>query len=93
MGSIIKKRGKTNLSGLAGNIEFYSKDGKTFFKTYAKIHKKSRSKEAVRGRSNFASVVKMAKEINNVAVLTEVWSHSALPGLIFFQIGKKSDLF
>ena len=85
MGSIIKKRGKTNLSGLAGTVEFFVKDGKTYFKAHAKKHKKSRSKAAVSGRSNFASVVKMAREINKVSVLKEVWSHSSLPGRNGYQ--------
>ena len=49
MGRLNRKRGKTNLSGLAGNIELYTIKGETFFKTHAKTHKKSRSKEAVRG--------------------------------------------
>ena len=85
MGSIIKKRGKTNLSGLAGPIEFFVKDGKTYFKAHAKKHKKSRSHEAVKGRSNFASVVKMARGINKVVVLKEVWSHCSLPGRNGYQ--------
>ena len=85
MGSIIKKRGKTNLSGLAGPIEFFVKDGKTYFKAHAKKHKKSRSHEAVKGRSNFASVVKMASEINKVSVLKEVWGHCLLPGRNGYQ--------
>ena len=85
MGSIIKKRGKSNLSGPAGTVEFFIKDGKTYFKAHAKKHKKSRSKAAVSGRSNFASVVKMAKEINEAGVLKEVWSHSSLPGRNGYQ--------
>jgi hypothetical protein len=85
LGSIIKKRGKTNLSGLAGTVEFFVKDGKTYFKAHAKKHKKSRSKAAVRGRSNFASVVKMAGEINKVSVLKEVWSSCSLPGRNGYQ--------
>ena len=85
MGSIIRKRGKTNLSGLAGTVEFFMKDGKTYFKAHAKKHKKSRSKKAVSGRSNFASVVKMAREINKQGILKEVWSHSSLPGRNGFQ--------
>jgi hypothetical protein len=85
LGSIIKKRGKSNLSGVAGTIEFSTKDGKTYFKAHAKKHKKSRSKEAVSGRSNFASVVKMAKEIKDVSVLKEVWDHSSLPGRNGYQ--------
>jgi len=85
LGSINKKRGKSNLSGMAGTVEFYTKDGKTYFKAHAKKHKKSRSHEAVSGRSNFASVVKMAKEINRVSVLKEVWSHSLLPGRNGYQ--------
>jgi hypothetical protein len=85
MGRLVRKRGKTNLSGLAGSIELYTVKGVTFFKTHAKTHKKSKSKEAVRGRSNFASVVKMAKEINEVDILKEVWSHSSLPGRNGYQ--------
>jgi hypothetical protein len=85
LGRINKKRGKTNLSGLAGTVEFSTKDGKTYFKAHAKKHKKSRSHEAVSGRSNFASVVKMAKEINGAGVLKEVWSHSSLPGRNGYQ--------
>jgi hypothetical protein len=85
LGRIIKKRGKSNLSGLAGNVEFFVIDGETYFKAHAKKHRKSRSKEAVRGKSNFASVVKMAKEINEVEVLKEVWSHSSLPGRNGYQ--------
>jgi hypothetical protein len=85
LGSIIKKRGKSNLSGVAGTIEFSTKDGGTYFKAHAKKHKKSRSKAAVRGRSNFASVVKMASEINKVSGLKEVWGHCSLPGRNAYQ--------
>lgn len=85
MGRLKRKRGKTNLSGLAGNIELYTVKGETFFKTHAKKHKKSKSKKAVRGRSNFASVVKMARDINKVEILKEVWSHSSLPGRNGYQ--------
>src|ERR1035437_6055538 len=60
MGRLIKKRGKTTLSGPAGNVEFYTFGGTTYFKARAKRHKKSRSKLAVTGRNNFASVVKFS---------------------------------
>jgi hypothetical protein len=54
MGRLIRKRGKTSLSGLAGNVEFYTIGGEFFFKAYAKRHKKSKSPIAVTGRNNFA---------------------------------------
>jgi hypothetical protein len=85
MGKLEKKRGKTNISGLAGDIEFYTIKGETFFKTHAKKHKKSRSKKAVSGRSNFASVVKLAKETIKIPELKEIWSHSKLKGMNEFQ--------
>jgi hypothetical protein len=85
MGRLIKKRGKTNLSGLAGDIEFCTIKGEVFFKTHAKKHRKSRSKKAVSGRSNFASVVKFAKEIIKIPELKEIWSHSSLEGRNEFQ--------
>jgi hypothetical protein len=40
LGRIIKKRGKSNLSGLAGNVEFFVIDGETYFKAHAKKHRK-----------------------------------------------------
>jgi len=85
LGTLIRKRGKTNLSGLAGTIEFYTKDGVTYFKTHAKKHKKSRSRKAKSGRSNFASVVKLAKDIVKVKVLKAAWSYSSLPGRNEYQ--------
>lgn len=85
MGRVIRKRGKSNLSGTAGTVEYFIKDGKQYFRAHAKVHKKSKSIKAVRGRSNFSSVVTMAKEINKVEVLKEVWSHSTLPGRNGYQ--------
>ena len=85
MGRLIKKRGKTTLSGPAGNVDFYSFGGTTYFKSRAKKHKKSKSKSAVAGRSNFASVVNFAKEIIKVPQLKEIWSHSSLKGRNEFQ--------
>src|ERR1035437_3883898 len=85
MGRLIRERGKTNLSGLAGTIEFYTIKGEVFFKTHAKKHRKSRSKKAVSGRSNFASVVKFAKAIIKIPELKEIWSHSSLEGRNEFQ--------
>ena len=85
MARIVKKRGKTNLSGLAGTIEFFTIKGETFFKAHNKKHKKSGSKKAVAGRSNFKSVVKMSKLIIKIPELKEVWSHSKLKGRNEFQ--------
>jgi hypothetical protein len=80
MGRLIRKRGKSSLSGLAGNVEFFTIKGETFFKAHTKRHKKSRSKRAITGRSNFASVIKFAKEIIKIQVLKEIWNHSLLKG-------------
>jgi hypothetical protein len=85
LGRIIKKRGKTNLSGKAGTIEFYTIDGVTYFKAHAKVHKKSKSSKAVSGRSNFASVVSLAKAINKVEVLKDAWNNSSLQGRNGYQ--------
>jgi hypothetical protein len=85
MGRINKRRGKTNLSGLAGHIEFYTVKGETFFKSHAKRHRKSRSKKARSGRSNFASVVKFANAIIKIPELKEIMSHSSLEGRNAFQ--------
>ena len=85
MGRLTRKRGKTNISGLAGDIELYTIKGETFFKKHAQKHKKSRSKKAVSGRSNFASVVKLAKETIKIPELKEIWSHSKLKGRNEFQ--------
>jgi hypothetical protein len=47
MGRLIRKRGKTFLSGPAGNVEFYKVGGVTYFKSHAKRYKRSRPKRAV----------------------------------------------
>lgn len=85
MARLIIKRGKTNYKGKAGTLEFYIIKGETFFKTHAKRHKKSRSKGAVSGRNNFASVVKFAGQIIKIPELKEIWSHSSLEGRNEFQ--------
>ncbi|MDR3665506.1 MAG: hypothetical protein P4L35_01565 [Ignavibacteriaceae bacterium] len=85
MARMVRKRGKSNLSGTAGTVEFFTINGETYFKAHAKKHKKSKSEKAVRGRSNFSAVVTMAKEINKVVVLKELWSHSKLEGRNGYQ--------
>jgi hypothetical protein len=85
MGSLIKKRGKTTLSGPAGNVEFYTFGGKTYFKSRAKRHKKSRSKKAVTGRNNFASVVQFASGVIKIKEIKEIWNSSSLEGRNAFQ--------
>ena len=47
MGRLIRKRGKTFLSGPAENVEFYTVGEVTYFKSHTKRHKRSRSKRAV----------------------------------------------
>ena len=85
MGRLVSKRNKTHLSGPAGNVEFYTIGNITYFKSYAKTHKKSRTKKAVTGRHNFKSVVNFAKGINNIPVLKEIWSSSSLEGRNAYQ--------
>lgn len=85
MGRLIKKRGKTTLSGPAGNVDFYTFGGITYFKARAKRHKKSRSILAVRGRNNFASVVKFASGVINYPGFKEIWDSSSLQGRNGYQ--------
>jgi hypothetical protein len=85
MGRLIKKRGKTTLSGPAGNVDFYSFGGTTYFKARAKRHKKSKSKLAVRGRNNFASVVKFASGIIKYPGFKEIWDSCSLQGRNGYQ--------
>jgi hypothetical protein len=85
MGRLKKKRGKTTLSGPAGNVEFYSFGGQTYFKSHAIRHKKSNSKKAVHGRNNFASVVVFAQRVNKIPVVKEIWNRSAFQGRNAFQ--------
>jgi hypothetical protein len=44
MGRLIRKRGKANISGLAGDIELYTIKGETFFKKHAKSIKRAGQK-------------------------------------------------
>ena len=85
MGRLKKKRGKTTLSGPAGNVEFYSFGGQTYFKSHAIRHKKSHSKKAVHGRNNFASVVGFAQGVNKIPVIKEIWNRSTFQGRNAFQ--------
>jgi hypothetical protein len=85
MGRLVKKRGKTTLSGPAGNVDFYTFGGTTYFKARAKRHKKSRSKPAVRGRNNFASVVKFASGVIKYPGFKEIWDNSSLQGRNGYQ--------
>jgi len=85
MGRLVKKRGKTTLSGPAGNVDFYTFGGTTYFKARAKKHKKSKSKLAVRGRNNFASVVKFAAGVIKYPRFKEMWDSSSLPGRNGYQ--------
>jgi hypothetical protein len=85
MGRISRKRGKSNLSRTAGNVEFFTIDGETYFKAHAETHKKSTSVEAVSGRSNFGSVVNLAKLINHVDVIKQIWNNSKLKGRNAYQ--------
>jgi hypothetical protein len=85
MGRIIKKRGKTTLSGPAGNVEFYTFGGTTYFKVRAKRHKKSRTKPTVTGRNNFASVASFASGVIKCPGFKEIWDNSPLQGRNGYQ--------
>jgi hypothetical protein len=85
MGRLVKKGGNRYLSGAAGNAEFYSMGGETFFKVRSRRHRKSKSKAAVSGRNNFKSVVTLAREINKLPVFNEIWKHSSLRGRNTYQ--------
>ena len=85
MGRLIKKRGKTTLSGPAGNVDFYSFGGTTYFKSRAKRHKKSRSKLAVTGRNNFASVVKFSGGVIKIPAIKEIWNSYSVQGRNAYQ--------
>ena len=85
MGRLGRRRGKDNLYGVAGNVEFYTVGERTYFKSHAKKHKKSKSKKAVTGRNNFKSIVNLAREIITIPDLKEIWNRSPLQGRNAYQ--------
>ena len=68
------------VSGKLGNVVFRRMNGKKFVSISAKKYKISQSAEAVKGRANFAAVVKFAKFVNSIPELKEAWSSAKIEG-------------
>jgi hypothetical protein len=73
------------LSGTVANIIFRNRNGKTVAYSRSGNHKSSRSLKAKKAQSNFAVTVKLAKSVNSVPALKEIWTASKLPGVNSFQ--------
>ena len=69
-----------NISGRIGNMVFWGKNSKQFISSRPRHYKASKSKAAKTGRNNFALRVKLAKLINSIPVLKEIWSNAKVDG-------------
>ena len=81
MARLVRKGKNLLLSGKVGTIQFRTVRGKTFIISAPERHKKSKSKKAIAGRSNFASVVGFSKRINSISVIKDILNNSSLPGI------------
>ena len=80
MARIVKKGKKVFYSGKLGPIVLRVKGDLNVIAKAPASYKKSKSKKAVTGRSNFASVVGFARCINRIAEIKEILNNSSLPG-------------
>ena len=68
------------ISGKLGDVVFREMNGKKFVSVSAKKYKISQSAEAKEGRANFAAAVKLAKTVNSIAALKEIWTSAKTDG-------------
>ena len=80
MARIVKKGNNIFYSGKLGPIVLRVKKDMNVIATAPASYKKSKSKKAVAGRNNFASVVGFARCINRIAEIKEILNNSSLPG-------------
>ena len=68
------------ISGKLGDVVFREMNRKKFVSVSAKKYKISQSAQAKKGRANFAAAVKLAKAVNSVPLLKEIWSTAKIEG-------------
>jgi hypothetical protein len=81
-----------NLSGKLGNIVIKKRNGKAIAYVHVPEYRASKSAAAVEGRNNFAVTVKLAKSVNSVLVLKEIWNVSKEEGSNAYQKLIKSNV-
>ncbi len=76
------------IGGLSGRIEnfvYRNRNGKIIAYARPIDQKVNKSVKAVRARSNFASTIALAKSVNSVPRLKEIWRNASVPGINSFQ--------
>jgi hypothetical protein len=76
----IKKSVVGVISGRLDNIVFVVRNGKSYASVRPRKYKAGKSDAAKAGRNNFAITVKLAKSVNSVAALKEIWAAASLEG-------------
>lgn len=69
-----------NVKGRIGNIVVKHSKGRTIVSAMPKQYTPSKSIAAVSGRKNFGAAVKLAKSVNSIPALKEIWKLADLEG-------------
>lgn len=73
------------VTGQISTLVFRKMNGKNFVSVRPKKYKPGKSPAAIRTKSNFAAVIKLAKNINSVPGLKEIWTNAKVRGTNSFQ--------
>ncbi len=76
----VKKSVLGVVSGRLDNIVFRVRNGKRFVSVRPRKYKASKSAASKAGRNNFAITVKLAKTVNSIRDLKEIWAAASLEG-------------
>ena len=80
------------LKGRSGDFVFRNEKGKNIMSLFPKTMKVSKTPQALRARSDFAVTIKLAKSINSLSVLKEIWTLAKVEGYNSFQKIIKQNL-
>ena len=68
------------VSGKIGNLTFRKMNGKNFVSVRPKHYYVTKKKEEVASKRRFTVLVKFAKYVNSIPLLSELWKHTDVPG-------------
>ena len=74
-----------HITGQLDNLVFRKMNGKSFVSVRPSKYKAGKSEAAKEGRNNFAVTVALAKSVNSVSMLKEIWTLSKAKGTNSYQ--------
>ncbi len=83
--AVEKRNSLGEITGMLGDVVRRKRHGKIIISMRPSKYRKSKSKQAVEGRSSFALSVALAKAVNNIPQLKQVWQHAKLDGVIAYN--------